>query len=287
MFKGDARAPPKRGKWESRWSVSGLSRVYYPGARLGLKARFEPECEHVQTGEVALSMATIDPIRTGKAYTVTQAARLAKTSPQNIRNWLVGRGSPGYEIAPVLGPKSRDTGSRLAVSFLELAELVVVAKYRNGQGKRIPLKRLRAAQAFARDRLRIEYPFASGRFKLLGANIIHEYEEANPGPGIIAVDTGGNYMLPIEMDQALELFDFDSSGSEHARRWYPAGKSVPIVVDPECGAGWPVIAGRNVRTSVLIQRWQAGWRYDELAEDFDMPTEVVEAAVRAGVSLAA
>ena len=218
-------------------------------------------------------MATISRIRTGKSYTVSQAARLADTSPQNIRNWFIGRVVSGnddhdpdapvkYEIAPVLGPRTKEPGARLVVSFLDLAELIVVARYRAGQGKKIPLKRLRAANAFAREKLGIEYPFASARFKLLGANIIHEYEETNPGPGIIAIDSAGNYMLPIEMDQALDLFDFDSSSSELAERWYPAGKMVPVVVDPEYGAGWPVVAGRNVRASVLVQRWRAGWEYE-------------------------
>lgn len=243
-------------------------------------------------------MATISPIRTGKSYTVAQAARLAHTSPQNIRNWFVGRGPwisqtsedepiVRYEIAPVLGPRSKEPGERLVVSFLDLAELIVVARYRAGQGTKIPLKRLRAAHAFARLKLGIEYPFASAIFKLQGGHIIHEYEEANPGPGTIAIDTGGNYMLPIEMDEALELFDFDNTSSELAERWYPAGKMVPVVVDPEFGAGWPVIAGRNVRASVLVQRWQAGWEYAEIAEDFELSVEVVSAAIRAGVTLAA
>jgi len=232
-------------------------------------------------------MAAIEPARTGKTYTVAQAARLADTSPQNIRNWMLGRTSPKHSMRPVFGPKENEPGRRLAVSFLELAELIVVAKYRNGKGRTIPLWRLRAAHEFARKKLEIEYPFASGIFKLQGGHIIHEYEEANPGPGVIAIDVGGHYMLPIEMDQALDLFDFDTSKSELAERWYPAGKTVPVVVDPECGAGWPVVAGRNVRASVLVQRWQAGWDYDELAEDFGMAREVVEAAIRAAVTLAA
>lgn len=234
-------------------------------------------------------MATIEPFRTGKAYTVAQSARLAGTSPQNIRNWLIGRGQPEprYEIAPVLGPKMRDPGTHLMVSFLDLAELIVVAKYRNGQGRKIPLKRLRAAHAFARDRLKIDYPFASRIFKLHGGHIIHDYEEEHPGPGTIAIDVGGNYMLPIEMDDALELFDFDATDSALAFRWYPAGKSVPVMVDPEYGAGWPVVTGRNVRTSVLVGRWQSGWTYEELAEDFSIDADIVEAAVRAGVKFAA
>jgi uncharacterized protein (DUF433 family) len=232
------------------------------------------------------AMATIDPIRTGKSYTVSQAGRLAHTSPQNIRNWLVGRDSPGFEIAPVLA-KTKEPGTPLAVSFLELAELIVVAKYRNGDGQKIPLNRLRSAHDFARQRLGIEYPFASGIFKLHGGHIIHEYEAAFPARGVIAIDVGGNYMLPIEMEQALELFDFDSTESALAQRWYPAGKNVPVVIDPEYGAGWPVVAGRNVRASVLVQRWQDGWDYDELAEDFGLTPEVVAAAIRAGVTLAA
>jgi uncharacterized protein (DUF433 family) len=60
-----------------------------------------------------------------------------------------------------------------------------------------------------------------------------------------------------------------------------------VVLDPEFGAGWPVVAGRNLRTSVLVQRWQDGWDYKELAADFELPEDVVAAVIRAGVSLAA
>lgn len=229
----------------------------------------------------------ITSFRTSKTYTVTQAARLAGTSAENIRNWFVGRETVGNKRVPVLGPRERRPGTPLLVSFLDLAELIVVARYRAGGGRRIPLKRLRAAHAFARQKLGIEYPFASAIFKVQGGNIIHQYEEANPGPGIIAIDTGGNYMLPIEMDEALDLFDFDRSEDELAERWYPAGKMVPVVVDPEYGAGWPVVAGRNVRASVLVQRWQAGWEYEEIADDFGLPVAVVAAAIREGVKLAA
>src|SRR5689334_20946893 len=121
-----------------------------------------------------MSTSTTDLIRTGKSYTVAQAARLARTSPQNVRNWLVGRSTPGHEIASVLG-KAKPDGSPLGVSFLELAEVIVVARYRNGEGKTIPLHRLRAAHAYARTEMAIEYPFASGKFKHLGGHIIHEY----------------------------------------------------------------------------------------------------------------
>ncbi len=229
-------------------------------------------------------MAVTRPIGSGKAYSVAQAARLAKTSPANVRNWLLGYQAPGHKMKPVFGPREKQPGQPLSLSFLELAELVVVARFRQGKGRTLPLWRLRAAHQFARERLGIEYPFASGRFKVEGGHVIHEFEESHPGPGRIAVDLNGMYVLPAEFDDALDLFDFGDGGEGLAVRWYPAGKDKPIVIDPQFASGQPSVAGRNVRAEALLSRWNANWSIDEIAEDFSLEPEVVEAAIKTLVS---
>jgi uncharacterized protein (DUF433 family) len=222
----------------------------------------------------------IDPLRTEPAYTITQAARLARTKPHNVRNWLYGSNRQGRKMRPVFGEKHREQGV-FKVSFLELAELIVVSHYRNGSGATIPLNRLRAAHSYARMKMGIPYPFASGQFKVAGGHIIHEFEGEFPGR-TIAIDVDGNFVLPMEFDDALSLFDFDATTEELAQRWYPAGRSAPIVVEPGYGAGWPVIDGRNVRASVLLERWRGGMDIESIADDYQLEPRIVEAAIKVG-----
>jgi hypothetical protein len=106
-------------------------------------------------------------------------------------------------MKPILGPRPDGEGTPV-LSFLELAELIVVARYRKRSGHRIKLERLRAAHQFARERLGIEHPFASGRLLLEGGYIIHEFEAADPAAGAkIAIDIGGTFALPIDFRDTL------------------------------------------------------------------------------------
>lgn len=216
------------------------------------------------------------PARESLTYSIGDAARLAKTSPQNVRRWLFGYSAPGHAMRPVLG--TRNDQPRL--SFLDLVEIVVIARFRAGSGDQIPLARLRAAHAFARERLGIPHPFASGRFRVEGGHILHEFESTNPGPGTLAVDAGGNYVLPIELGEALSLFDFDDADGL-AERWYPFGKHVAVVVDPEHAAGQPVMTNSNVRIETLRERWHAGQTIAELADDFELDASSIEHALQA------
>lgn len=218
-----------------------------------------------------------DSPRLAKTYTLADVARLAGTSPQNARRWFFGYSAPGHHMAPVFGP--RDEGTPM-LSFLDLIELMVVARYRSGPGRRIPLERLRRAHAFARETLAIDHPFASGKLWVEGAHVLHHFEEANPGPGKLALDVGGHYVLPLAVADARETLDFDSRDGL-ARRWYPLGREVPVVVEAGLGAGWPVILGSNVRTEVLCDRWKSGESMDDLADDFEIDRRTVEEVLRA------
>jgi uncharacterized protein (DUF433 family) len=177
-------------------------------------------------------------------------------------------------MEPVFGSRENS-----ALSFLELVEVIVVTRFRNGSGRLIPLGRLRAAHAFARERLGIEYPFASGKLWTEGGHIMHAFEQAYPGPGRFAIDLHGMYALPIEFEETASGLEFDTIDTL-ASRWYPAGRDVPVVLDPSRGAGWPVVEGSNVRTEVLAARWKAGETMEELSADFELPTDVVEEVLR-------
>jgi uncharacterized protein (DUF433 family) len=222
----------------------------------------------------------IDTFRTGKAYTVAQAGRLAGTSPQNVARWLRGYAAPGHQMAPVFGERAGQ-GQR-AVSFLELAEIIVVARFRrpDWRGKRpVRLETLRRAYEYARRTFGLEYPFASLNLKLEGGHILHDFNQAYPGTELLALDLGGQWALPVPVQRGLEQFEFDPQ--DHlARRWFPLGPEGRIVVDPHVGAGRPTIVGTGVTVDIIRRRFLSNESVADIAEDFEITAADVEQALR-------
>ncbi len=149
----------------------------------------------------------LDPFRTGKAYTAAEAARLAASSSSTIHRWFKGHDQPGHQMATVLGrDEPAAAGHVLRMSFLDLIEIVVVARFRQGSPEHQPVKleRLRKAHAYARSVLHIPYPFASLRMKEEGGHLMHEFQVREPGPGTLALDMGGKWALPLLVREEVE-----------------------------------------------------------------------------------
>jgi len=213
-----------------------------------------------------------DPFRTGKAYTVGEAARLALTSPQNVRRWMVGYNAPGHKMEPVFGNK-HSPGDLLTISFLELAEIVIVAGFRK---QRVPLQRTRDAHEYARRTFGLAYPFASLNLRESGGHILHEFEQQQPGPGkLVSLDMQGQYVLPETVQLTVVNFDF-SDTDRLASRWFPFGRHVPVVVDPHFGAGAPTVIGSRVTVDTLKRRWKAGETIKSMSSDLELEEEDVE-----------
>ena len=88
----------------------------------------EPRANGHHAGRTKIGrVVTLDRFRSGKAYTVAQAARLADTSPATVRRWLKGYSAPRHHMEPVFGAKPEDINR---LSFLELVELIVASRFR-------------------------------------------------------------------------------------------------------------------------------------------------------------
>lgn len=224
----------------------------------------------------------IDRFRSGKAYTIAQAARLADTTPATVRRWLVGYAAPGHRMAPVFGAKQQpEEGEQLLVSFLELVEIAVVARFRQGaEGHPVSLDRLRRAHAYARDAFNLPYPFASLNLRERGGHVLHEFaEQRDSGAHGLVLSLNGQWELPGLVRQELRHLDFEQRDSL-ALRWFPKGRSVPIVLDPRIAAGRPVIYRRGVTLETIAARWRAGEPITSIAEDYELEPSTVESVLR-------
>jgi len=228
----------------------------------------------------------LDRFRTGKAYTVSQAARLAKTTPQTVRRWLLGYDAAGHRMVPVFGNKQQQfQEAGFLVSFLELIEVVVVARFRHGlaSGHPVPLDRLRQAHAYARRAFDLPYPFASLNLRESGGHILHQFDEHNPDGPRLALDLQGQWELPGIVRSELQQMDFDTDHPQQdpfALRWFPQGRSVPIVVDPHIAAGRPTIYRRGITVETIAQRFHHGESVQDIADDYEIGRDLVEEALR-------
>lgn len=214
--------------------------------------------------------------RTGPMYTFSEAARLARVSPGTVRNWLLGYSIRERTVAPLL---LREGDPPEMVSFLNLVEIVVAATFRKAE--RISFQSVRLAYDNAREQYGLEYPFAHLQLKAIGGHIVHHIRQrVAPITSFQAMDEPYQWTLPGLVQQVVEdQLDYDER--DLAERWHPAGKRVPIVVDPRFSAGAPTIVGRGVTVETIYKRWKdANLSMDFIADDFQIDREQVEQACK-------
>ena len=220
--------------------------------------------------------------RTESMYTFSEAAHLAGVSTTTVKNWLFGYTANGRVVPPLF-----QSGNVEMVSFLQMIEIMVAGQFRKSAlgGRSVPFRTVREAYVNAREIWSIEYPFAHLKLEALGGHVVHFLREGGSPDSFQALDAPGQHTLPgLLRRETIDLIDYDE---ELAARWFPIGKTVPIVVDPKLSTGMPVIKDRGVTVQAIRKRFKAGLRIDFIAKDFDMNRDLVETALQYGERVAA
>lgn len=212
--------------------------------------------------------------RTRPVYTISQTAKLADVHSNTVRRWLYGEDSVSTKMRPVFRGKDKLKENKAEVSFLQLAEIVVVSRFRQ---RKVKLDTLRQAHAYASAVLNLEYPFAWLNLKTDGVHVFSDFEKIHPGSSLLTLDKKGQLTLPGNVIKALELFDYEE---EFAARWYPIGKNVPIVIDPRYGAGRPTIPDRRLPIAMIYNRWKSGENIGFIASDYSLKRSLVETTLQ-------
>lgn len=212
--------------------------------------------------------------RTRPVYTISQIAKLAGVHPITVRRWLYGADSASTKMRPVFSEIGKSKEAMAEVSFLQLAELVVVSRFRQ---RKVKLNTLRQAHAYACEVLTLEYPFAWLHLKTDGVHVFSDFERTHPDASLLTLDKKGQLTLPGNVIQALELFDYEE---EFAARWYPIGRNVPIVIDPRYGAGRPTIPHKRLPIASIYNRWKSGENISFISSDYSLPRKLVETALQ-------
>ncbi len=204
-------------------------------------------------------------------YSFAEADRIAGVTRNTSRRWLKGYSFWYEDERHEMPPVTPTTGTKVAVNFVDLMEVATIGKLIE---KEFSLKRIRKINATARFYLKTSRPLVTETFKVKGRDIF-----VDDGFGIL-VNVGheaGMQAWDEVLDPFLDTVEYEG---ELVRRWWPLGKDVAVLVDPDYGFGLPVIEGTGVRTEIIAERYRAGDSADEIAYDFDVTLGQINDALR-------
>lgn len=226
-------------------------------------------------------------------YGRRDAARLLRMTPNRLRRWVSGytywlrynaTAKSRRLQPPVIKTDLPVIDNTIALSFLELMELRVV---KGIVDKGVSLQQVRAAARVATEHFQTDHPFASRRVFTDGTAIFSAISDDLVPPNIVKWSTREIEQLIAGgiFEQFLDEIEFDAK-TALAYRWWPLGRSVPIVLDPRISFGVPVVEGTSVRTTT-VARMARHASVEEAAIAYELQLRQVEAAFQFEDALAA
>lgn len=225
----------------------------------------------------------LDRFRT-PLYTVPDAARYLDVPASTLTTWTHGyrRRPPGRREViggPILEALPRVSRRSPVIPFIGLAEgLVLAAMRRSG----VLLQRIRPALARLDEEFGLQHALASERLYTDGAEVLFDYAETGDDPAAareLVVVRNDQRVFNEIVEAYLRRLDFSSDGYPRLIH-LPAYEIADVVVDPTRGFGQPIFARGGVRLEDALALFRAGEPLDVVAEEYGVPREQLEDAVR-------
>lgn len=211
-------------------------------------------------------------------YGVGQASALLGLRQDKVRGWLNGYERSGVTYPPVIRESPSDSE---AVTWGEFVELGYLREYRRA---RVSLQHIRPVIERLRQELGLQYPLAHARPFIYDRQLVLRIQEetALDSSLAIVIRSGQEFILAREVEAYLQKVEF---ADDVVARLRPAGKTSPVVIDPEFAFGRPSI--RGVATERIAELYRGGDSPDFLAEVYELPLEHIRAAIAYETQLAA
>lgn len=214
--------------------------------------------------------------RTGPMYTFSEAGQLAHVSTSTVRNWVKGYNNAGLDVAPLITTYDKN---RAMVSFLNLVEIVVAGQFR--KALHVKYQTVLNAYSNAKQIFSLDYPFAHLKLEALGGHIVQRYRNQPSNTSMQSIDTPAQWPLglplPDEVSNTIHQLDYLE---ELAAKWFPMGRDVPIVIDPQISTGIPTVVGTGVTIGAIHERFKAGHNIEFLAGDYALEPNVVQTVIQ-------
>src|SRR5215216_849256 len=204
-------------------------------------------------------------------YSFAEADRIARVTRGTSSRWLTGYEYwYSFEERRMSPPVTPGQGLKRAVSFVDLMEVAAIGKLRE---KGFSLRRIRQINEYCMLALQKLRPLVTETFKVRGRDI---FVDASQGVLLNVGYEAGMQAWEEVLDPFLDTVEYEN---ELVRRWWPLGKDVGVLVDPDYGFGLPVIEGTGVRTEIIAERKRAGDSANEIAYDFDVTPKQIQDAL--------
>jgi uncharacterized protein (DUF433 family) len=203
-------------------------------------------------------------------YAVRDAARYLGVPPATLRAWVFGQRGFRSVIRPA-DSRSRD------LAFINLVEAHVLDGLRRQH--RLSLEKVRTAMACLTREFRSDRPLIEHKLSTDGLDVFVELYGR-----LINASRENRLAIRRVLEAYLRRIEWDEHG--RVARLYPFTRALEfdeprvVVIDPRVAFGCPVIAGTNIPTAIVTQRWKAGEPIEELARDYGRQTLEIEEALR-------
>ena len=205
-----------------------------------------------------------DPVLTPK-----EVARHLRIPESTVYYWL-GEEANGAPLVHRVEPEKR---GRPSVPFIAVVEAYVLRALRD-----LGLTKQKIREAAAEVRRTFDTPYALATHKIAtdGVDIFVHYAHDD-------LARAGDGQRPIRelIDDDLRYIGWDSKdefASSLRLRQYP--DVAPVIIDPRFGWGVPVVASTKVPVDAIVDLWLAGESLEDVAYEYDLTREQVEAICR-------
>lgn len=211
----------------------------------------------------AITMHDWATMTIGGIYSLADCARLLREPRETVREWTTKGLAPTRQIGQRVSPTS--------YNFLDLVSLLVVARLRE---RKVPLQRIRIAEAYLRDECQIERPLATTRLYTSGKEVLVRLsEEDGHAEHLVAASRYGQGTIDEAFDSVLSEVHYQDGV---AIDWVPWSD---VQLNPRRQFGAPCIDGTGIQTATLYRFVKAGDDPKHVAKVYALPVERVLHAV--------
>jgi uncharacterized protein (DUF433 family) len=211
-----------------------------------------------------------DPLLTPK-----DVARHLRIPESTMYYWL-GEEAGGAPLVHRVVPEKRGWPS---VPFVAVVEAYVLRSLRDlGLTK----SKIREAAAEVRRSFQTPYALATQKITTDGVDIFVHYADGD-------LARVGDRQLPIRdvIDDYLHYINWDvTDGFASSLRLRQYSDIAPVIIDPRFGWGAPVVETTKVPVDAVVDLWTAGETLEDVAYEYDLTRDQVEAICRAAARAA-
>lgn len=200
--------------------------------------------------------------------TMSQAARHLEIPKTTLHTWV------RTEDGPLVHRVADQPHGWPTIPFAGVVEAHVLRVLRHELHLSMP--NVRQAALRVRQEFDTPYALASKRIATDGVDIFIQYAEDD-------LERAHDGQRPIRevISEHLRYVEWNERGVwPHAIHLRQYEGIAPVVIDPRFAWGQPVVEQNRVPVSAIVELWRAGDTMSDIAEEFDLTREQVEAICR-------